>query len=209
MEVVTLNAELRDRLGRHRLASLRAEGLVPVVVYGGSTEPVHLQVAEHEIEQHMRKHHKVFHAKFDGKSESVLMHSVQQEPTSDRVVHIDFLRIDLTKPVHLEVELTWLGHPVGLAKGGRLVHDMSDLQITCLPTAIPESIEINVADLDVGMSIHAKDVVLPKGVELDVDPEAVVAHVVLQVEAPAAPAAVEGEAAAPAAAAPAPEKDKK
>lgn len=179
MEVVTLNAEKRESLGRHRLAQLRAAGYVPAVIYGGEGASTHVQIKESEIDQHLRHHHKVFNAEVDGKKESLLLHIVQHETTTDRVQHIDFLRIDLTKPVHLTVELTWLGHPVGLGKGGRLIHDISDLKITCLPTHIPESIEVNIADLDLGQSIHASDLKLGEGVQLDLPPDAVICHVVM------------------------------
>jgi large subunit ribosomal protein L25 len=213
MKVVPLNVARRDAIGTRAVKALRAQGKVPAVVYGTGGESIAISLDLVEIEEHMRYHHKVFRTNLGGKEEAVLLKDVQFEATTDTPQHIDLLRIDLTKPVTVPVQLVYVGHAIGLNKGGRLIHDIPDLPVTCLPTAIPESIEVPVSHLEIGMGVQAKEVKLPEGVKLAVSPDAVVCHVILHVEkvvAPVAAAAVEGavpaegEAAPPAAATAAP-----
>ena len=119
------------------------------------------------------------------------MQDIQFDVLTDRPRHCDFRRIDLTKPIEVEVEVTLLGIAPGIAKGGTLVKDHAHVTVRCLPTEIPDAIEVSVATLDLDMSLTAADVPLPKGVELVVDRDTVICHVAkLVAQAAAAPAAV-------------------
>ncbi|HLQ37012.1 MAG TPA: 50S ribosomal protein L25 [Planctomycetota bacterium] len=208
MEVARLKAERRTALGRNQVAQLRKQGWLPAVVYGEGGEPQSIAISEWELEQHVKAHHKVFHLEVDGKRQDAYLQEIQWHAISDRPSHADFRRIDLTKPIELEVEVAFLGHPVGIGKGGVLIKDHPKLMVRCLPTAIPENLPASIAALDMDEGLLAKDVKLPEGVLLAVSPETVVCHVaklVIVVETPATPAALpEGaEGAVPAAGAPA------
>jgi large subunit ribosomal protein L25 len=188
---------------------LRKRGWLPAVVYGDGKQPESISISEWELEQHIKQHHKVYRLEIAGGRQDVYLQDIQFDFLTDRPRHADFKRIDLTKPIELEVEVSFLGHPVGLGKGGTLIKDHPSLRVRCLPTAIPESLTANIAHLEIDMALRAGEVTLPAGVELAVPPETAVCHVaklvaqVLPTEAPPAAAAegtpgTEGGAAAPA-----------
>ncbi|MEM7201131.1 MAG: 50S ribosomal protein L25 [Planctomycetota bacterium] len=182
MEISTIQVERREATGKKKMKQLRADGRIPAVLYGGGRDTLHLTVGAHDMTMHLRHHHKVFRLEMGGQDQPIFLQSVQWDCLTDRPIHIDFLRIDLNKPMRLVVELGFLGHPVGLSKGGRLVPDLKILPIRCLPAAIPEIIEVQVGPLDLGDSITAADLQLPEGVEVDLRPEALICHVPGEIE---------------------------
>lgn len=205
MQVANMKAERRTAQGRNQVAHLRKQGWVPAIVYGGTDAPVSISISEWEMEQHVKHHHRVFRLEVDGQSQDAYLQEIQWDSLTDRAKHVDFKRIDLTKPIELEVEVTLLGHPVGLGKGGVLLKDHTTITISCLPTAIPEEIEVAIGHLEVDMALTAKELPLPEGVTLAVSEDTVICHVaklvVAAVAAPAADATVapEGGATPPAA----------
>lgn len=200
MKVVSMKAERRTALGRNQVKQLRAQGWLPAVVYGEGQEPVSISISEWELEQHVKAHHKVFQLDIGGASQSALLQEISWQATTDRPLHVDFKRVDLSKPIETEVEITLIGYPVGLSKGGALMKDHVVLEVRCLPTAIPELIEHDISALELDQALLAGQVVLPEGVTLVTPPNTPVCHVALAVvaEAPAAPAEAPATEAAPA-----------
>jgi len=195
-----MKAETRNALGRNQLSALRAKGWTPAVVYGEKKEALSISISEWELEQHIKKHHKVFRLEIDGKAQDAMLHDIQFDVLTDHPLHCDFIRVDLTKPIEVEVEVAMAGYPVGAGRGGTLVKDHAHIKVRCVPTAIPEGLEVSVEKLDLDMSILARDVQLPAGVVLVSNPELVVCHVAkLSGPAAEAPAAEAEAAAAPAA----------
>lgn len=176
MKISTIEVGRRTAKGRHKMAKLRQEGMVPAVLYGGGGESINLAVSEREVQRHVRQHHKVFKLAMEGRQQAIFLQEVQWDCLTDRPLHLDFVRIDLNKPLHVTVEIAYLGHPVGISKGSRLVKDLTDLKVACLPEAIPEIIELRVAHLDMGDIILAKDIELPEGVTLDMPEDTSICH---------------------------------
>lgn len=203
MQVARLKAEVRSAIGRTQVKGLRQKGWLPAIVYGEGKEPQSISISEWELEQHIKNHHRVYRLEIDGGRQDAYLQDLQINVLTDRPQHADFKRIDLTKPIEVEVEVGFLGHPVGLGKGGVLIKDHPLVTVRCLPTAIPDLLEVAIAHLEIDQALHAKEVPLPEGVELAVSPELVVCHVaklVVQAEAPAPVAeAAPAEGAAPAA----------
>lgn len=201
MQVARMKAERRTAVGRNRNETLRAQGWMPAVVYGDGKEPLSISISEWELEQHIKAHHRVFQLDIGGVAESAFLQEVAYKATNDRPLHADFKRIDLTKPIDAEVEVTLAGHPVGLGKGGTLVKDHIKVTIRCLPTAIPDSLEHDISKLEIDDYLTAGQLALPAGVTLVSAPTMPVCHVAkLVVQEVAAPAAAEAApAAAPAA----------
>lgn len=194
MQVTRMKAEPRSALGRNNLRALRAQGWLPAVVYGDQKEPQSISISEWEMEQHLKHHHRVYRLEIAGAQQDAILQDIQFDSMSDRPVHCDFRRIDLTKPMESEVEVTLMGHPTGLGKGGILMKDHMLLRVRCLPTAIPESLEVNIDALDLEQTLRAGDVPLPAGVELAIPADTPVCHVaklagVTSAPAEAAPAA--------------------
>jgi large subunit ribosomal protein L25 len=133
----------------------------------------------------------------------VLVRELQRDPVKGDYLHADLLAIDLQQRIDVEVPIHVTGKARGVEFGGILDHSLRELEIFCLPTAIPKEILADVTELDVGDSLHVRDLPLPPGVELRSNPDLSVVSVVLPaaevVETPAEAAPAEGEAAAPAA----------
>jgi large subunit ribosomal protein L25 len=198
MEITTIDVERRSATGSAKVARLRDEGKVPAVLYGAGGDALTLAVGERDLQRHVRQHHKVFRLSMDGKEQAIFLQQVQWDCLTDRPLHVDFLRIDLSKPLNIVVELNYLGHPVGISKGGRLVRDLNEVKVTCLPEAIPESIAVQVGHLELSEKTTAADLEMPEGVVLDMPLETVVAHMtgdetVLEVEEEATEAVAEGD----------------
>ncbi|MFK7738819.1 MAG: 50S ribosomal protein L25 [Planctomycetota bacterium] len=178
MKVAKMKAERRTALGRNQIQKLRVEGWMPAVLYGGEgKEPVSLQISEWELDQHIGARHKVYDLVIDGQHESAFLQDVAWKAVNDRPLHADFLRIDLNKPLEAELEITLIGHPAGLSKGGALAKDNLKIRISALPVALPEAFELNISALNVGDSLSAKDLKLPEGVSLVTDGEMMICHV--------------------------------
>jgi large subunit ribosomal protein L25 len=178
MEVTKMAASARQEIGKRAMKHVRGAGHVPAVVYGLGREPEHVSLNVRDVERELRHRHRVFRIEVGGGGEQpVFLQDIQLDALTDEPMHIDFLRIDLDKPIQTEVELVFLGVPAGAAKGGVLTRDMQRLKIKTLPAALPREIEVKVGALDLEDEIRAKDLKLPEGVELDISAETVVCHI--------------------------------
>jgi large subunit ribosomal protein L25 len=176
MEVTKLPATKRAEKGKRHVVRVREAGRVPAVVYGMTEEPLHVSVDARDVERELRLRHRVFRLEVEGGEQPVYLKDLQLNALTDEPVHIDFLRIDLQKPMHVEVELTFVGIPAGASKGGVLVRDRSRVKLRSLPAAIPLEIEVKVGAVDIGDQIRAADLALPDGVELDMPGTTIVCH---------------------------------
>lgn len=170
MEVNTIYCSRRETSGSREANDLRAAGMVPGVVYGRGDQAISLTLPGHTVEQELRKHHRVFVLSIDGAEQPVFLQDVQLDVTTDRLLHVDFLRIDMAQPIALEVELTFIGNPKGATAGGTLVFDSNRLKVRAMPHSIPHEIQVNVNNMDVGDVMTAGDLTLPEGVELNCPP---------------------------------------
>ena len=176
MEVNTIAARDRPEIGSPHVARIREQGDVPCVVYGMGRDPQHITVDGIEFGRELRRRHRVFKLSLDGNLEPVFLQDVQLDTLTDLPLHVDFMRIDLDKSVSTEVELAFVGLPVGQAKGGALVRNVTRLKINAQPDAIPIEIEIKVGGVDLGGQIIAKEVELPAGVTLNQSEDTIICH---------------------------------
>lgn len=114
---------------------------------------------------------------YDNQRESALIKEIQYDHIVDRVLHVDFSRIDLDERVKLRVPVELTGESIGVKEGGILTHVMKDIEIECLPTAIPEMIKVNVSELGLGKAIHVKELPVLEGIRYLSDGETVVVSV--------------------------------
>ncbi len=171
MTELFLDAAIRTDHGKSPLRRLRATGKVPAVVYG-LHDPISIQLETIQASKLVSQLHgaeRLVSLRIaggedgDGGERQVLMKEVQTTPTGNRLVHIDFLEIDTGKRVHVTVEVRPVGLAEGVRLGGILQAVKHDIAIECLPTAIPEFIEVDVAALEIGDSLHVSDIVFPEG----------------------------------------------
>jgi len=166
-EITTLTAEARDGAGSRPSRKARAAGRVPVNVYGHGQPNASVTLNEHDLEIALNTTAQVFTLKIEGKDESCLVREVQYDTFGQKVLHVDFTRIDLSEQVEVVVAINFRGHAVGANEGGNQIIHHPTLAVRCRADAIPESILVDVSEIQMGESIHAGEIDLPAGVVLD------------------------------------------
>ncbi|OHB54898.1 MAG: hypothetical protein A2Y07_05605 [Planctomycetes bacterium GWF2_50_10] len=182
VESASVKAEIREKAGSKQSARYRKKGLIPAVVYGHKQDALSIAVSSREFMAGLNHGSRLYGMELNGKGETLLLKDVQYDHLGLEVLHLDFMRVDLSERVTVEVSLEVKGTAKGQAEGGIVDQHMSSLEVECLVTAIPDAIVMNIKDLGVGDSIHAKDVKLPAGVTLVTDGEALVlsCHVLVE-----------------------------
>ena len=187
-----LKAEMRNDMGKGASRRLRRQAdRVPAILYGAGREPKPLSISHNELHKACENeaffsHIVTIHA--EGKSEEAILKDLQRHPAKDRIMHVDFLRIEMDQEISVEVPLHFINEEncIGVRQGGgNISHNMTSLEITCLPGDLPEFIEVDVADVDLGGSIHISELTLPQGLiipSLKLGPDH--DHVVVSVNAP-------------------------
>ncbi len=166
-----LEASPRENVGKgasRRLRRLAEE--IPAIIYGGNKDPQNISIAHKDI-LHAIEHESFFSQiitlKVGTQEESVVIKALQRHPAKPRILHADFQRVSADQPITVRVPLHFIDEDkcVGVKlHGGQISHAMTDLEVTCLPKDLPEYIEVFMAKLDVGDSIHISDLALPSGV---------------------------------------------
>lgn len=164
-------AESREKSGKSAARSARRQGNVPAVIYGGHSDPQMLVLNHNEVIKHLEHeavYSHVLDVTVDGKTEKAILKGVQRNPAKFQIMHLDFLRVDMAEKVKVHVPLHFINEAtsVGGKKGGIATHSMVDVEVACLPSALPEFIEVNLMSLDIGESLHLSELVLPVGVEI-------------------------------------------
>ena len=167
-EQLTLPAETRDRAGKGASRALRREGRVPAVVYGANQEPLGIHVEEKLLAKMLSTGHfmnTVVMIDVGGSTARTLPKDVQFHPVTDRPLHVDFLRISEHSQVQVAVPIRFTGEDEsrGLKRGGVLNTVRHELELVCDAAEIPDEIEISLAGLDIGDSLHISAVTLPRG----------------------------------------------
>ena len=172
-----VNARQRKELGSRANKRLRDSGFVPGVVYGHKEAVIPVTLPKKELTTHIDHGAHLFDLALDGKSEKVLVKEVQYDHLGLEILHIDFARVSLDEKVEVTVPLELKGTPKGEEEGGVLQQIISELEIECLVTDIPEVIRHNVSDLAKDAVLHIKDLKLPPGVRVLQDEDLIVATV--------------------------------
>lgn len=195
MSDVKLAAELRTEFGKGAARRLRRVDKVPAVLYGHGTDPVHLSLPGHDTMLALKNPNALLTLDIDGrKNELALAKHVQRHPLKGVIEHVDLILVRRGEKVVVDIPV----HVVGEAAAGTLVNlDSPSISLKAEATHLPEYVEVSVEGLDAGTLIHASDLTLPSGSELDADPEVLVVNVTVAPTAEdleAAPAEAEVEA---------------
>jgi large subunit ribosomal protein L25 len=203
MAEITLTATPRPPKGTRTARRLRGEGKVPGVLYGLGADAVPLSVEWRELraalvtEQGLNA---VIHIEVDGEKTPTLVKDMQRHPVRRNVLHIDFIRVDLDKPVDVEVSISLEGEAEAVSREGGVVDQvLLALHITAKPSDIPSGLSVDISGLEIGEALRVGDIVLPAGVTTSVDAEEAVvtaSHQVVELPEPGeGEEAPEGEAA--------------
>ncbi len=205
---ITVAASPRDSRGKNEARRTRAAGRIPAVIYGAYKDPVPVSVNPRDILSVIRSAsgaNTIFNLAIDGgETAPAMLVDEQTDPIKGTLLHVDFKRIDLSKPIRVTVPVLTQGDPKGVKQQGGLLELVNrSLEIECLPNDIPEHFTVDVTELMIGDAVRASAVVIAGSMRLVSAPESVIAHIVaLRAEEEAKPAEVAPvEGAAPAAAA--------
>lgn len=168
---IEIKAVKRDAKGTGASRRLRRAGSVPGVVYGGENAAVAIELDHKELFLQFRN--EAFHASIlslvlDGKAESVLLRDYQLHPVRNTIQHIDFQRVSASEKIHVKVPFHFINEDVAPGvklSGGNISHIQTEADVSCLAKDLPEFIEVDLATLEAGHSVHLSDIKLPKGVE--------------------------------------------
>lgn len=187
---VVLVAQTRTVQGTRAARRLRKQGLVPAVIYGHKEKTVAVTLPVDEVGKVIRHGIHVVDVQSDQKVEKALIREVQWDHLGKEILHVDFARVAADERIVVSVPLEIRGTPQGIGAGAVLDQPMHSLAVECLAISIPESIRVNVGELQIGHVVHVRDLVLPPGVKPMADGDAVVVQLkaaLVEAEAPAAP----------------------
>jgi large subunit ribosomal protein L25 len=166
-----ITAQPRSDTGKGASRRLRRTGMVPGIIYGGHQEPSMISLAHNELILHLD--HEAFYShilnlKVGDATEQVVLKDLQRHPAKPFIMHIDFQRISAGEKIRMQVPLHFTNQESapGTKAGGQASHMLSDVEITCLPKDLPEFIEVDMGEMNVGDAIHLSELKLPAGVEL-------------------------------------------
>jgi large subunit ribosomal protein L25 len=176
-----LSADARGGIGKGIARKLRAAGRIPAIIYGKgkqseaiSVDPARLERLLHTSDSGMNT---LIDLSVDGRTSTVLLKDLQRDPIRGRYLHADFFVVDLEQELQVAVPLHFIGKAAGLEFGGIVEHPLREIEVACLPQAIPDSIEVDVTALNIGDSLHVRDLQTPAGVRVISDGDLAIALV--------------------------------
>jgi len=195
----SLKAAPRARTGSGLLKQMRREGWIPSVIYGRGVENANLKVDAatfNDMLAHSTSENILINLDIEGEGTRLaFLKSVQHHPITGTPLHVDFIAIDNNTEITAHIPVHFLGEAVGVKAGGLVEHFLHSIDIICLPNDLPEVIDVDISDLDLGAVLHIGDIKFPPGVKPTGAADVVVAHITKHA-GPAAeePAAAEGAA---------------
>ncbi|HPC86497.1 MAG TPA: 50S ribosomal protein L25/general stress protein Ctc [Smithellaceae bacterium] len=188
MEITDLAAQVRKEHKKGPARRLRQQGLVPAIFYGKATGNIPLAVKSNDLFRlhKEKKDHAFIKLIIDDGGKKIeklsLIKELQTQPLSGKFYHADFYEVDMTKKLAFNVDLNFTGKAIGVENGGELQHIKRDVKVLCLPTDLPDHIDVDISALEIGHSLKVKDIVIPDGLtHLDPPDAAVVAVAAVRV----------------------------
>jgi large subunit ribosomal protein L25 len=181
MAVIPIKGTRREKLGKGGARKARAAGEIPGVLYGHGETPIPVAVGSREFDVAIRGHkggNAIVSLSLAGSDYTALVRDVQYDPITHQILHLDFQHISLTETIEVSVPIHLTGLAVGVKDAGGILEPITrELEVRCLPTAIPQSIDVDVSALNIGDSIHVRDLQLGT-LEVLTDPDTTIATVV-------------------------------
>ena len=168
MNDFTLNAQARTDLGKGASRRLRHAANIPAVVYGGNKPAESVTILAKEIAklfENEAAYSHVIELNVDGTKQNVIVKAMQRHPAKQFIMHADFVRVVAGQKLTAIVPVHFVGEDAPVKKGGVVSHTTTELEVTCLPKDLPEFIEVDLSDAEIGTIIHLSDLKAPKGVE--------------------------------------------
>ena len=169
-DLFTLDAEVRTDTGKGASRRLRHANKIPAIIYGEGQEPVSLTLEHKTVlraQQEEAFYSSVLTLIIGKKKVQCLIKDMQRHPFKNIIMHMDFMRIDAKHAIHTNVPIHFINEENVAKTGANIAHHITEIAISCLPKDLPEFIEVDLADLEVGQTVHLSDVTFPKGVTSD------------------------------------------
>ncbi len=177
MEKIYLEAGLREKTGKKESQRMFHAGRLPAILYGGEASlPIDLSLQDCEVI--IRQKHNVINLKLNNTEIMALVKEIQRHPVTDRILHVDFYRIQHGKKLIVSIPIALIGEAPGVKMGGVLQHMLWEVEVECLPTNIPEKIEFDVSSLNIGDVVHVRDLTIGEGRKIVTDSKKTVISIV-------------------------------
>jgi len=169
--VFEFDAVSRGNAGTSSAKAVRRNGNVPGVIYGGSSDPELIVLSHNEVAKKLANeavYSHVLQLNVDGKVQNAILKDMQRHPAKDTIIHMDFMRISMNEKIKVHVPLHFMNEEIsiGVKAGGVVTHSMVEVEVACLPGDLPEYIEVDLVNTDIGGSVHLTDIAVPEGVEI-------------------------------------------
>ena len=159
MAELVFNAEVRNKTGKEDAKKLRIRNMVPAVVYGKDVEPIHCAIAKSEVNKLKKvNRNALIDLKLGSEDKTVIVREGQKHPITHEYEHLDLQAVSMDKPIKVNVDLEFVGNPVGKKDGGIFTTLVRQVRVECLPNKIPQVITMNVDNLRAGESLHVSDI---------------------------------------------------
>lgn len=175
MEKLELTTKVRTTVGNGPARELRRQGSIPAVLYGSDTDSIMLSVSTKALEL-VTKSANIGQLLLDltiegdeAVTKTAMIKELQVHPLSGSLIHVDFYEVDMKRKITVSIPVVTVGQSIGVEQGGVLQLVRRELEVLCLPNEIPESIEVDVSDLDIGDSLHVEEIQLGETIEIPAD----------------------------------------
>ena len=155
-----IEIENRDSVGKKATKLIRRAGKIPSVLYYKGETPVSASIDKQLLYRAIRSEQRIYEVEIDNESQYVMIKEVQYHPITDEIIHVDFMRVRRSEKMTISVPVVLVGKPLGVTEGGILSQSITQIEISCYPTNVPESIEVNVDHLEINSSISVADVII-------------------------------------------------
>ena len=181
-----LNVDKRESVGKMGSKILRNNNKIPGIYYSYDSSNILFQIDESEIRRAIQSKANIFTVDVGGKEQNVIFKSVQYHPVTENIIHIDLYGVDMTKAISIKIPINFIGSPIGVTQeGGVLITSLNELEISCLPGDIPDTINADISDVELGSNIQAGDIELNENLELVTNTDSTivsVTHAAIEIE---------------------------
>ncbi len=176
----TIKVSKRKAVGGRRVKRLRTAGVIPGVVYGFGFDNVSVQFEASDMVKLLHKsssEHPLIKLKLDKDELDVIVQKIDYHPYKDELVHVDFHKINMDEKISTAIHIDLIGDAKGVMAGGSMELHVRELHVECYPRDLPQFIELDVSDVEIGQSLHVSDIVAPKGVDFTDEPDLLILNV--------------------------------
>ncbi len=174
-----LEIENRNSVGKKASKVIRRAGKIPSTLYYKGEEPVSISIDKQLLYKAIKSDQRIYEVEIDSESQYVMIKEAQYHPITEEIIHLDFMRVRRSEKMTISVPVALVGKPIGVTEGGILSQSMTQIEISCFPTNVPDSIEVNVDHLEINSSVSVADVAVDdEDIEITSAPDLSVASVI-------------------------------